>query len=157
MAGILKLFYITIIYFSLFLILYDAEGKLVNFFYLNHKILLIFSDICLSLFYITGKCFYDADCEKKYIRPYLMKCFDGVCVCIPDQGKQIFLHSAKPFYFISHYNIVTFIIYPKVSFNPQTLQFLCYIIILLYIYIYIDTHMHTQLNTISKPRKGSSF
>ncbi|KEH29661.1 Nodule Cysteine-Rich (NCR) secreted peptide [Medicago truncatula] len=54
MAGILKIFYIAIIYVSLFLVVIEDERE----------------------------CVTDADCQKKYPGPYehLLKCVSGYCV-----------------------------------------------------------------------------
>jgi len=85
MAGILKLFYIAIIYVSLFLVVIESKGKLIlNFFYLRHNISFIYSNIFLSLFYIADGCKTYFDCLIQYPshKEDTLKCIGGHCVCI---------------------------------------------------------------------------
>ena len=86
MVGILKLVYIAIIYVSFFLVVCEGESKLILFFffYLRHNISLIFGNISLSLFYISGKCVTADDCQAKQHMPtgYHFICLNNRCVLV---------------------------------------------------------------------------
>ena len=84
MAEILKFVYNAILFVSLYLLVIYAESKLILiFFYLRQNISLIFSNIFLSLLYITGECETDADCQKKFsgTNQHLLWCNNGYCEC----------------------------------------------------------------------------